>query len=84
MREKLQKVCLVCKDNLGMWCEETGKNTRKEHSGPGDKWERNACLIQVTDPSWMKVSNQFREHMIKEYGNYIPGQYKSSFIYWPK
>jgi len=49
-----------------------------------DKWERNACLIQVTDPSWMKVSNPFREHMIKEYGNYIPKQYQSSFIYWPK
>jgi RHS repeat-associated protein len=49
-----------------------------------DKWERNACLIQVTDPSWMKVSNHFREHMIKEYGEYIPKQYQSSFIYWPK
>jgi hypothetical protein len=49
-----------------------------------DIWERNACLIQVTDPSWAKVSNQFREHMVKEYGNYIPKQYQSSFIYWTK
>jgi RHS repeat-associated protein len=56
--------------------EKSGKYPLYNEAKDLNTWERNACLIQVKDPSWNKVSPQFKSHIIKEYGSFIPDEFK--------
>jgi len=56
--------------------EESSKNPLYDEVNDKRSWEEKACLIQVTDESWVKTSPQYKASMLKNYGCYIPAKYK--------
>lgn len=56
--------------------EKEGRDPLFNREKDSNSWERNATLIQVKDASWKMVSPQFKSHILKEYGSFIPNELK--------